>query len=69
MAGLNLRIRAPFAFLTASIAIFAITTFALANPYLPKPGEAPLTARVGTCSITGGFVHLYTALFNGLFDK
>ena len=35
-----------------------------ANPFLPKPGEAPIAARVGTCSITGGFIHLYTALFN-----
>jgi ABC-type nitrate/sulfonate/bicarbonate transport system substrate-binding protein len=40
-----------------------------ANPYLPKPGEAPIHARVGTCSITGGFIHFYSALFNGLFDK
>ena len=40
-----------------------------ANPYLSKPGDAPISARVGTCSITGGFVHFYTALFNGLFDK
>ena len=40
-----------------------------ANPYLPKPGEAPISARVGTCSITGGFIHFYSALFNGLFDK
>ena len=42
---------------------------ALANSYLAKPGEAPLVARVGTCSITGGFIHFYSALFNGLFDK
>ncbi|MGE5852956.1 MAG: ABC transporter substrate-binding protein [Deltaproteobacteria bacterium] len=40
-----------------------------ANPYLAKPGDTPIKARVGTCSITGGFIHLYTALFNGLFDK
>ena len=40
-----------------------------ANPYLPKPGEPPTPARVGTCSITGGFIHFYSALFNGLFDK
>lgn len=40
-----------------------------ANPYLAKPGEAALSARVGSCSITGGFIHLYSALFNGLFDK
>jgi NitT/TauT family transport system substrate-binding protein len=55
-----------------AIAILAITLssfHAHANPYLPKPGEPPISARVGTCSITGGFIHLYTALFNGLFDK
>jgi ABC-type nitrate/sulfonate/bicarbonate transport system substrate-binding protein len=40
-----------------------------ANPYLPKPGEAPISARVGTCAITGGFIHLYSALHNGLFDR
>jgi NitT/TauT family transport system substrate-binding protein len=51
-----------FAFLFAS-------TAAHANPFLPKSGEAPIAARVGTCSITGGFIHFYSALFNGLFDK
>jgi NitT/TauT family transport system substrate-binding protein len=45
------------------------TQAAYANPYLPKLGEAPIAARVGTCSITGGFIHFYTALFNRLFDK
>ena len=69
LVGLNLRSRAPMVLLAAGVAIFAFISLASANPYLPKPGEAPLTARVGTCSITGGFVHLYTALFNGLFDK
>jgi ABC-type nitrate/sulfonate/bicarbonate transport system substrate-binding protein len=54
--------------------VIVITTFLLsgavhANPYLPKVGEAPIPARVGTCSITGGVIHFYTALFNGLFDK
>jgi NitT/TauT family transport system substrate-binding protein len=44
-------------------------TSAHANPYILKPGEAPIAARVGTCSITGGFIHFYSALFNGLFDK
>src|ERR671915_2319123 len=42
---------------------------ALANPYLPKAGEKPLSMRVSTCAVSGGFVHLYTALDNGLFDK
>ncbi|HYJ17003.1 MAG TPA: ABC transporter substrate-binding protein [Candidatus Limnocylindria bacterium] len=40
-----------------------------ANPYLPKPGERPLSMRVSTCAVSGGFIHLYTALDNGLFDK
>ena len=42
---------------------------AYANPYLAKTGEAPVTVRVAACAITGGFIHLYAALDNGLFDK
>ena len=42
---------------------------ASANPYLPKPGEKTLSMRVSTCAVTGGFVHLYTALDYGLLDK
>ena len=38
-------------------------------PIWRRPGEAPITVRVATCAITGGFIHLYTALDNGLFDK
>jgi ABC-type nitrate/sulfonate/bicarbonate transport system substrate-binding protein len=41
----------------------------LANPYLAKPGERPVPLRVSTCAVSGGFVHLYTGLDNGLFDK
>ena len=40
-----------------------------ANPYLAKPGEPVVKARVGTCAVTGGFIHLYTALHNRIFDK
>lgn len=40
-----------------------------ANPYLPKAGERPLSMRISTCAVSGGFVHLYTALDYGLFDK
>ncbi len=40
-----------------------------ANPYLARPGEAPLNVRVATCAVSGGFVHLYTAMDNGLFEK
>lgn len=42
---------------------------ASANPYLPKPGERPIPLRISTCAVSGGFIHLYTALDNGLFDK
>jgi NitT/TauT family transport system substrate-binding protein len=42
---------------------------AFANPYLPKPGERPIPLRISTCAVSGGFIHLYTALDNGLFDK
>jgi ABC-type nitrate/sulfonate/bicarbonate transport system substrate-binding protein len=48
---------------------FLLQVTAFANPYLPKPGERPLSMRVSTCAVSGGFVHLYTALDNGLFDK
>ena len=33
-----------------------------ANPYLAKPGEAAQRIRVATCAISGGFMHLYTAV-------
>jgi ABC-type nitrate/sulfonate/bicarbonate transport system substrate-binding protein len=57
---------------TSIVFVFLILlaeTVALANPYLPKPGEKTLSMRVSTCAVSGGFVHLYTALDNGLFDK
>ena len=40
-----------------------------ANPFLAKSGEATTTVQVATCAVSGGFVHLYTAMDNGLFDK
>jgi len=40
-----------------------------ANPYLAKPGEQTANVHVATCAVSGGFIHLYTALDNGLFDK
>jgi NitT/TauT family transport system substrate-binding protein len=39
------------------------------NPYLAKPGEPVVKVRIGACAITGGFIHLYAALDNRLFDK
>jgi TRAP-type uncharacterized transport system substrate-binding protein len=46
-----------------------VPAIAVANPYLAKPGERPTSMRISTCAVSGGFVHLYTALDNGLFDK
>jgi len=46
-----------------------IPSLAIANPYLAKPGERPTSMRISTCAVSGGFVHLYTALDNGLFEK
>jgi NitT/TauT family transport system substrate-binding protein len=58
-----------FVFVLLSSACFVVAPRASANPYLSKPGEAPATVRTATCAITGGFIHLYAALDNGLFDK
>ncbi|HWH77418.1 MAG TPA: ABC transporter substrate-binding protein [Candidatus Binatus sp.] len=50
--------------------LFVLVTSQLyANPYLAKSGEAPMRLRIATCSVTGGFVHLYAALENNLFEK
>jgi NitT/TauT family transport system substrate-binding protein len=51
------------------IVFLSHTSSARANPYLPKPGDVPTTVRVAACAITGGFIHLYAALDNGLFEK
>ena len=51
------------------LAGFALERSVQANPYLAKPGEASAKTRIGTCAITGGFMHLYAALENRLFDK
>ena len=51
------------------VLINAHGSFVHANPYLVKPGEPPLKARVGSCAVTGGFIHLYAALENRIFNK
>ena len=57
----------------ALLAVGALTSIwsglAFANPYLTKPGEATAKIRIGTCAVSGGFIHLYTALDNRLFEK
>jgi NitT/TauT family transport system substrate-binding protein len=55
------------------VAAFLLIIFfagtAAANPYLPKPGERPITIRLATSAVSGGFVHLYSALDYGIFEK
>ena len=41
---------------------------ARANPYLAKPSE-PATVYVATCAVSGGFIQLYTAIDNNIFEK
>src|SRR3972149_6923774 len=60
---------------TSVIAILTVATLvsaplaAPANPYLARPGEPPVALKIGTCAIAGGFIHLYAALDNNLFEK
>lgn len=42
---------------------------ASANPYLPRAGERLIPVRLATSAVSGGFIHLYTALDNGIFEK
>ena len=49
------------------VTLFAVT--ASANPYLPKPGDRPTLLRIATSAVTGGFVHLYSGLDYGIFEK
>ena len=58
-----------FRLFAAVVILLLSSALAGANPYLPKPGERPMSMRVSTCAVSGGFIHLYTALDNGLFDK
>ncbi len=40
-----------------------------ANPYLAQPGQPLTTVKVATCAVSGGFIHLYTAMEAKLFEK
>ena len=55
------------------IALFLLTAplalNASANPYLPKPGERMVSLRIATSAVSGGFIHLYSALDYGIFEK
>ena len=56
-------------FLCAVIFLALFHTGAFANPFLPKAGERPVNLRVATSAVTGGFVHLYSGLDYGIFEK
>ncbi|MEO6163491.1 MAG: ABC transporter substrate-binding protein [Candidatus Binatia bacterium] len=66
--GLRKLLVRPLALLSLPL-IIASTAFAQDNPYLARPGERPMSIRIATCAVSGGFAHLYTALENDLFDK
>jgi len=57
--------------LRISAFVFALLSAAAAaaNPYLPTPGERPVTIRLATSAVSGGFVHLYSALDYGILEK
>ena len=54
---------------TAILLALLCTAPSFASHYLPKPGEKPINIRIGTCAITGGFVHLYAGQDYGIFEK
>ena len=56
-------------FISVAIFLALFDASAYANPFLPKTGERPVGVRLGTSAVTGGFVHLYTALDNGILQK
>ncbi len=64
-----IRDRAPLSFLIALAVICGVIGVGYANPYLAKPAEPLTRVRIGTCAVTGGFIHLYSALDNRIFDK
>lgn len=49
--------------------VFGLAVSASANPYLPRAGERPAPLRIATSAVSGGFVHLYSGLDYGIFEK
>jgi ABC-type nitrate/sulfonate/bicarbonate transport system substrate-binding protein len=39
------------------------------NPYLAQPGQPLTPIKVATCAVSGGFIHLYTAIEAKIFEK
>lgn len=65
---MNEPIRHALAILILS-AVFVAPISSHANPYLAKPGEPVATIYIATCAVSGGFIQLYTAIDNNLFEK
>ena len=67
-AGMRRILIRPLALFSLLLTIVSIS-FAQVNPYLTRPSERPVSVRIATCAVSGGFAHLYTALENDLFEK
>src|ERR1043165_135888 len=67
---MKIKLRSSSMLVTIGVLLLsAMTRSAAANPYLAKAGEPATKVRIGTCAVTGGFIHLYAALDNRIFDK
>jgi NitT/TauT family transport system substrate-binding protein len=51
------------------ITLLVLPISSQANPYVARPSEPVATVYVSTCAVTGGFIQLYTAIDNNIFDK
>ena len=56
-------------YLVLLITLLVVPVSSQANPYVARPGEPVATVYVSTCAVTGGFIQLYTAIDNNIFDK
>jgi NitT/TauT family transport system substrate-binding protein len=54
---------------TILLFLFLLRNSAFANPFLPHAGEPATMLRVATSAVTGGFVHFYSGLDYGIFEK
>ena len=54
---------------TILLCLFLLPNSAFANPFLARAGEPATPLRVATSAVTGGFVHFYSGLDYGIFEK
>ncbi len=69
MTSIRARAAKYFLYLLGVVFMFHNGPIVYANAYLAKAGEPVARVRIGTCAVTGGFMHLYPALDHRLFDK